>query len=74
MERGNRCYCALTGLTGICGENDNDVESVDNDEFFGYLFNQSAPKKDKAAKRIEGFLSAVPAKKIDDIIPLLMQR
>ena len=34
--------------------------------FFGCLFNQSEPKKDAAAKRIEGFLSAVPAKKIDD--------
>ena len=33
--------------------------------FFGCLFNQSEPKKD-AAKRIEGFLSAVPAKKMDD--------
>ena len=47
------------------GESDNDVESVNNDEFCGCLFNQSEPKKD-AAKRIEGFLSPVPAKKIDD--------
>ena len=62
------------GANRHSGENDNDVESVKNDEFFGCLFNQSKPKKDAAAKRIEGFLSAVPAKKIDDIIPLLMQR
>ena len=51
----------------LSGESDNDVESVNNDEFFGCLFNQSEPKKEAAAKRIEGFLSAVPAKEIDDI-------
>ena len=33
---------------------------------FGCLFNQSEPKKHAAAKRIEGFLSAVAAKKTDD--------
>ena len=50
----------------LSGESDNDDESVNNDEFFGCLFNQSEPKKDDAAKRLEGFLSAVSAKKIDD--------
>ena len=50
----------------ISGESDNDVESVNNDDILGCLFNQSEPKKDAAAKRIEGFLSEVPAKKIDD--------
>ena len=55
-----------TNANRLSGESDNDVESVNNDEFFGCLFNQSEPKKDVAAKRIEGFLSAVPAKKIDD--------
>ena len=50
----------------LSGENNNDVESVNNDKFFGCLFNQSEPKKDAAAKRIEGFLLAIPAKKIDD--------
>ena len=49
----------------LSGKSDDDVESVNNDEFFGCLFNQSEPKKD-ATKRKEGFLSAVPAKKIDD--------
>ena len=49
----------------LSGESDNDIQSVNNDEFFGCLFNQSEPKKD-ATKRIEGFLSAAPAKKIDD--------
>ena len=48
-------------------KNDNDVESVDNSEFFGCLFNRSDPKQDTAAKRMEGFLSAVPAKKMNDI-------
>ena len=62
------------GANKHSGESDNDVESVNNNEFFGCLFNQSEPKKDAAAKRIEGFLLAVPAKKIDDIIPLMMQR
>ena len=47
------------------GESDNDVESVNSDEFLVCLFNQFERKKD-AAKRIEGFLSALPAKKIDD--------
>ena len=46
-------------------ESDNDVESVNNDDFLGYLFNQSEPKKNAAVKRIEGFLSTIPAKKID---------
>ena len=50
----------------LSGESDNDLESADNDEFFGCLFNQSEPEKDAAAKRIEGFLSVVLAKKIDD--------
>ena len=54
------------GANRLSGESDNHVESVNNDKFFGCLFNQSEPKKDAAAKRIEGFLSAVPAKKIDD--------
>ena len=54
------------GANRLSGESDNDVESVNNDELFGCLFNQSDPKKDDAAKRIERFLSAVPAKKIDD--------
>ena len=54
------------GGNRLSGKSDNDVESVNNDEFFGCLFNQSEPKKDAAAKRIEGFLSAVPAKKTDD--------
>ena len=49
----------------LSGESNNDVESVNNDQFFGRLFNQSESKKD-ATKRLEGFLSAVPAKKIDD--------
>ena len=49
----------------LSGETDNDVESVNNDQFFGCLFNQSEPKKD-AAKQIEGFLSAAPAKNIND--------
>ena len=62
------------GVNRHSGENDNDVESVNNDEFFGCLFNLCEPKKDDVGKRIEGFLSAVPAKKIDDIIPLQMQR
>ena len=52
------------GVNRLSGENVNDVESVNNDEFFGCLFNQSEPKKD-AAKLVEGFLSAVRAKKID---------
>ena len=39
---------------------------INNDEYIGCLFNQSETKKDAAAKRIEGFLSAVLAKKIDD--------
>ena len=39
---------------------------INNDEFFGCLFNQFEPKRNKATKRIERFLSAVPAKKIDD--------
>ena len=50
----------------LSGESDDDVESVSNDECFSCLFNQSEPKKDAAAKRIEGFLSAVPVKEIDD--------
>ena len=54
------------GAGRLSGESDNDVESVNNDEFFGCLFNQSKPKKGDATKRIEGFLSAVPAKKIYD--------
>ena len=54
------------GANRRSGESGNDVESVNNDEFFVCLFNQSEAKKDAAAKRIEGFLSAVPAKKIDD--------
>ena len=54
------------GSNRLSGESDNDVESVNNDEFFGCLFNQSESKKDDASKRIEGFLSAVPSKKIDD--------
>ena len=54
------------GANRLSGESDNEVESVHNDKFFGYVFNQSEPKKDAAAERIEGFLSAVPAKKIDD--------
>ena len=54
------------GANRLSGERNNDVESVNSDEFFGCLFNQSESKKDAAAKRIEGFLSAVPAKKIDD--------
>ena len=55
-----------TGANSLSGESDNDVESVNADEFFSCFFNQSTPKKDNAAKRIEEFLSAVPAKKIDD--------
>ena len=54
------------GASRFSGASDNDVESVNNDEGFGCLFNQSESKKDADAKRIEGFLSAVPAKKIDD--------
>ena len=54
------------GSNRLSGENDNDVEFVNNDEFFGCLFNQSEPKKDDDSKRIEGFLSAVPSKKIDN--------
>ena len=54
------------GANRLSSESDNDVESVNNDEFFGSLFNQSEPTKDAAAKRMEGFLSAVPAKKIVD--------
>ena len=53
------------GADRLSGESDNDVESVNNDQLFGCLCNQSESKKD-AAKRIEQFLSAVPAKKIDD--------
>ena len=54
------------GANRLSGESDNDVESLNNNEFFGCLFNQSEPKKRWCAKRIEGFLLAVPAKKIDD--------
>ena len=54
------------GANRLSGESDNDVESDNNDEFFDCLFNQSELKKDDAAKRIKGFLSVVPAKKIDD--------
>ena len=43
----------------LSGESDNDVESINNDEFFGCLFKQSEPKKDDATKWIEGFLSAI---------------
>ena len=56
----------LLCTNGERGESDNDIESADNDEFFCGLFNQSEPKKDATAKRIEGFLSVVLAKKIDD--------
>ena len=54
------------GANRLSGKSDNDVEYVNNDEFFGFLFNHSEPKKDYAAKRIKGFLSSVPAKKIED--------
>ena len=54
------------GSNRFSGESDNDVEFVNNDEFCVCLVNQPEPKKDDAAKRIKGFLSAVPAKKIDD--------
>ena len=54
------------GANRLSGESDNDVESVNNNEFIGCLFNQSELKKDAVAKRIEGFLSAVSAKKIND--------
>ena len=54
------------GANRLSSERDNDVESVNNNEIFGCLFNQSDPKKDDAAKRIERFLSAVPAKRVDD--------
>ena len=54
------------GANSLSSECDNDVESVNNDEFLGCLFNQSEPKKDAAAKRIEEFLSVVTAKKTDD--------
>ena len=33
------------GANRLSGESDNDVESVNNDEFFGCLLNQSEPKK-----------------------------
>ena len=61
-----RALLCTNGANRLSGESDNDVESVNSDKFFGCLFNQSEPKKDAAAKRIKGFLSAVPAKKIDD--------
>ena len=54
------------GANRLRGKSNNHVESVTNDEFFGCLFNQSESKKDGAAKRIEGCLSAVSVKKIDD--------
>ena len=54
------------GANRLSGESDNDVESVNNNEFIGCLFNQSELKKDAVAKRIEGFLSAVSAKKMND--------
>ena len=56
---------STNGANRVSGESDNDFVYVNTDQFFGCLFNQSEPKKDDA-KRIEGFLSAVPAKKIDD--------
>ena len=73
-QRANRCYCGTSlqvplctnGANRLSGESDNDVDSANNDEFFGCLFNQSEQKKDAAVKRIEGFLLAVPAKKISD--------
>ena len=57
---------SISGANRLNGQSDKDVESVNNDEFFACLFNQSESKKDAAAKQIEGFLSAVPVKKIDD--------
>ena len=66
MGRTNRCYCALTGLTGLAVKVTMMLSPLITMNFFGCLFNQSDPKKDAATKRIEGFLSAVPAKKIDD--------
>ena len=54
------------GASRLSGASDNGVESTIDDEGVGCLFNQSESKKDADAKRIEGFLSAVPAKKIDD--------
>ena len=54
------------GANRLSGESDKDIESVKNDVFFCCLFNQFEPKKDAAAKRIEGFLSAVPTQKVED--------
>ena len=50
----------------LSGESDNDFESVNSDKLFGCLFNQSEPKRDAAEKRIKGFLSALPAKRVDN--------
>ena len=53
---------SISAANRLNGQSDNDAESVNNNKFFGCLFNQSESKKDPAAKRIEGFLSAVPVK------------
>ena len=65
MVRANKCYCVLAWLTGLAVKATMMLSPL-IDEFFSCLFNQSEPKQDAAAKWIEGFLSAVPAKKIDD--------
>ena len=66
MGRANKCYCALTGLTDLAVKATMMLSPLKTTNFFGCLFNETEPKKDNDAKRIEGFLSAVPAKKIDD--------
>ena len=51
----NRCYCALTGRTGLAVKVTMMLSPLITMNFLVVLFNQAEPKKDAAAKRIEGF-------------------
>ena len=68
VERASRCYCALTGLTGLAVKATMMLSPLITMNILVVSTTNLTQKKDAAAKRIEGFLSAVgqPARKIDD--------
>ena len=66
MGCASRCYCALTGLTGLAVKATMMLSPLITMNFLVVCSTNLNQKNDDAAKRKEGLLSAVPAKKIDD--------
>ena len=73
VGRANRCYFALTGLTILAVKATMMLSLLITMNFLVVCSTNLNQKKNDAAKRLEGFLSAAPAKKMM-IISLLMQR